>query len=272
MKWGLPDDEYDDEEYVDAVNTPNWNDPREGNPFPESGRPRVAKEAYQPRGIADGTVPKRQYIETDDEPWHSTCRPAQPLTKTAFEGAIKSSVGFIEAEEKLTIALSAAKNQEAVEKALELAKEEGAREGSPILATAEKLLKGFAKAEKTKAQLSEKLAKLKAEKPEPKPEEKAEEKAEEKTEEDAAMQLMKAAQEGDAAKLDEGDAAEEAEEVDPVAEWEEAVKKLEADIKGADDAALKGRPKAPKKAGAQGSGWDDMKRAAGGTHSTAGFV
>ena len=50
------------------------------------------------------------------------------------------------------------------------------------------------------------------------------------------------------------------------------IKAVEDDMKKAMDAALKARPKAPKKPGAQGSGWDDQKRAAGGTHSTAGFV
>lgn len=58
---------------------------------------------------------------------------------------------------------------------------------------------------------------------------------------------------------------------DPITLKEEEIKKTEEDLKKAMDAALKGRPKAPKKAGAQGSGWDDAKRTAGATHSTSGF-
>ena len=69
--------------------------------------------------------------------------------------------------------------------------------------------------------------------------------------------------EEDAAKKAEKE--EKKEEVDPI-------KAVEDDMKKAMDAALKARPKAPKKPGAQGSGWDDQKRAAGATHSTAGFV
>merc|ERR1712118_183964 len=177
-------------------------------------------------------------IESEDEPWHATSRPAQILDLPDFDQGLKNSIGFMEAEETLTIANSAAKNAEEVTKALEQAKKDGAREGSPALLAADKLLKAFQKADKTTADLNAKLEELKkaaeeAAKNPPPPEKKEEKKKEE--------------------------------EVDPI-------KAVEDDIKKAMDAALKARPKALKKPGAQGSGWDDQKRAAGATHSTAGFV
>lgn len=70
-------------------------------------------------------------------------------------------------------------------------------------------------------------------------------------------------------KAEEGEREAEAKEEKPPPD---PIKETEDEIKKAMDAALKARPKAPKKPGAQGSGWDDQKRAAGGTHSTAGFV
>lgn len=251
----------DNYEWVDAVSTPNWKDPREGQPFGkegESGKMRLAKETFQPRGISDATVLKRQYIETDDEPWHSTCRPAQPLTANTFSQALKSSIGFMAAEDNLTTALSAAKNSAAVEKALAAAEGDGARKGSPAYLNGDKVLKAFQKAEKAQPDLEAKVEELKAtlEKVKataPPVAEKAEEKTEEKKEE------------GDEAK------EEKEEKKDPVAEAEEALKKAEEDVKKSMDAALKARPKAPKKPGAQGSGWDDMKRTVGATHSTNGF-
>jgi hypothetical protein len=181
---------------VDAVNAPNWKDPREGQPFEEPGNVRLAVEAYQPRGISDATVRKRQYIEVDDEPWNSTSVSRITLDKSKIQTAEMSSIGFVAAEGALTTALSAAKSSADVTKALEKAEKDGARKGCPALGDADKLLKAFKKAEETEGE--------------------------------------------------------------------------EEDKKTAMDAALKGRPKAPKKPGAQGSGWDDMKRAVGSVHSTAG--
>jgi hypothetical protein len=273
----------EDDEWVDAVNTPTWEDPREGNPFTESGRPRKNKEAYQPRGIADATVIKRQYIETDDEPWHSTCRPVNPVTKGGFENAIKTSVGFIEAEEKLTTTLSAAKTADAVAKAKEKAIEDGARKGSPAMGVADKCLKAFEKAEKTTAQLSEKLTQLKAEaEAEAKVLAEAEAKAKAEAEAKAAAGADADAETKEDEKTEEkaeatadaeasADAEADKKEEEPEETAADRLKAAEEDIKKAMDAALKTRPKAPKKPGAQGSGWDDMKRGAGATHSTSGF-
>merc|ERR1712118_258187 len=90
----------------------------------------------------DGTLKKRtNLIESEDEPWHATSRPAQILDLPDFDQGLKNSIGFMEAEEALTIANSAAKNAEEVTKALEQAKKDGAREGSPALLAADKLLK-----------------------------------------------------------------------------------------------------------------------------------
>jgi hypothetical protein len=89
-----------DVEDVDAVNEPTqMGDKREGNPFDESdpSKPRWAREAYQPRGISDATVAKPQYIETQDEPWHSTCRPSQGFESQDLLNAEKSAIGFMAA-------------------------------------------------------------------------------------------------------------------------------------------------------------------------------
>jgi hypothetical protein len=165
---------------VDALNKPNWNDPREGNPFEESG-PRAAVEAYQPRGISDATVPKKQYIETEDEPWNFDARQTVTVTKSMLEDRFQASLPFVKAEEDLVTGLSKAKTKDEVKKLVEAAKD--ARPGCTALKSAEKLLKAF----------------------------------DEKSEEEA----------------------------------------------------LKARPKAPKAAGAQGAGWDTMKRAVAKVHDNS---
>jgi hypothetical protein len=171
---------------VDSVYTPSsLDDPRVGNPFEDEG-PRVAVEVYQPRGISDATVPKKQYIETEDEPWNSDCIETVTVTKGQLSQSFDASLPFLAAEEALVTELSTAEKKDAVTSAIAKAKARGARAGSPAFATAEKLLKAF----------------------------------EEKSEEEA----------------------------------------------------LKARPKAPKKAGAQGAGWDGMKRQVGAVHSTTGFT
>merc|ERR1712193_550408 len=185
----------------------------------------------------DGTLKKRtNLIESEDEPWHATSRPAQILDLPDFDQGLKNSIGFMEAEEALTIANSAAKK-------------DGAREGSPALLAADKLLKAFQKADKTTADLNAKLEELKkaaeeAAKNPPPPEEEEEE-----------MEAPVGVNDEDAPKEEKKEEKKKEEEVDPI-------KAVEDDIKKAMDAALKARPKAPKKPGAQGSGWDDQKRAA----------
>lgn len=56
--------------------------PGEGDPFGAiaqeySEANKDGLSAFQPRGISDATVidAYQSYIESDDEPWHSTCRP-----------------------------------------------------------------------------------------------------------------------------------------------------------------------------------------------------
>merc|ERR1719240_2323580 len=100
---------------VDALNTPTTGDPRVGNPFEENG-PRKAVEAYQPRGISDASVPKKQYIETEDEPWHSTSKQTVVVTKAQVESSFGASLPFMEAEAQLTLGLSKAEKKEEVKK------------------------------------------------------------------------------------------------------------------------------------------------------------
>jgi hypothetical protein len=246
----------EDYEWVDTLEKPSWKDPREGKPFEENGKLRMAKQVYQPRGINDGTLKKRtNLIESEDEPWHATSRPSQEtqaLDLGDFEKGLKNSIGFMQAEETLTIANSAAKNAEEVTKAVDAGLADGARPGSPALLSGDKLLKAFQKAEKTTAELTAKLEELKSQ----------------------PRNLLRDEKEEMAPPLGvkEEDAAQKAEKEEKKEEEVDPIKAVEDDMKKAMDAALKARPKAPKKPGAQGSGWDDPKRAAGGTHSTAGFV
>mmetsp|Transcript_46974 Transcript_46974/g.123252 ORF Transcript_46974/g.123252 Transcript_46974/m.123252 type:complete len:207 (-) Transcript_46974:366-986(-) len=126
-----------------------WNDPREGKPFGEAdgdnrpvGKVRNAVEAYQPRGITDATVIKPQYIETDDEPWHSTSRATVMVTKTDFAAA---DLPFIGAEEALEVALSKVEDAKAAQSAMDTALKAGARPGCPAIVAGEKVIKAFNK-------------------------------------------------------------------------------------------------------------------------------
>jgi hypothetical protein len=172
---------------VDALNTPvPTSDPRIGNPFEgDENNPRYAVEAYQPRGISDATVPKRQYIEIEDEPWHSTCKDTVVLSPDALFKSFGGALPFVEPEEALVLALSKVENKEDAKKAVTAAKAAGARDGSDAMTSADKVIKAF---------------------------------------------------------------------------------------ETSDEAGVKARPKAPKKAAATGKGWDGMKRGVGAVHSTAGFL
>lgn len=66
--------------------------PGEGDPFGEvaqafSDANKDGGSAYQPRGISDATVVDayQSYIEADDEPWHSTCRPVAVVDMAGLE-------------------------------------------------------------------------------------------------------------------------------------------------------------------------------------------
>lgn len=136
---------------------PSWNDPREGEPFGDGDRGadgyrkkvggvRVAEEAYQPRGISDATVIKPMYIETEDEPWHATCRPSGALpTKGDLEQGMANMLPFVKPQLDLEEALRNAKDGPEVEAAVAKFVAAGAREGSPATESAKKMLAAWAK-------------------------------------------------------------------------------------------------------------------------------
>lgn len=135
--------------------SPLWGDPREGKPFGDADRGddglrvvggvRGAVEVPVPRGLSDATVLKPQYIETDDEPWHSTCRSAVTITKAQLDSGYSAGLPFIVAEDALGAATREAKNAKDVEKAIATALAAGARAGCPAIKDAEKVIKAFAK-------------------------------------------------------------------------------------------------------------------------------
>ena len=125
--------------------------PGEGDPFRDGNMRRAEDIAIkQPRGIADGSA-NLQYIETEDEPWHATCRPTSRSTfisKKVLADSIAKDLPFVPAEEALDDALTTAKNEEEVEKAVKQALADGARPGCPAIDAAEKLKANMAKASK----------------------------------------------------------------------------------------------------------------------------
>jgi len=125
--------------------------PGEGNPFPETGMRRAEDLAVkQPRGIADGSA-NMQYIETDDEPWHSTCRPTSRSTAVnakVLGNALSSALPFAAAENALDVALCTAANDGDIDKAVKQALASGARPGCPAVEAADKLKANMAKAAK----------------------------------------------------------------------------------------------------------------------------
>jgi len=132
---------------VDALNQTPWNDPREGNPF-ESDGVRAGVEAYQPRGITDGTVPKKSFgtgrsIEECDEPWLTYSNPTSLPSLAELEQSFDASVGFMRAEEALTVGLSKATGKDEVKKLMDAASRDGARPGCPALKAGDKLLAAF---------------------------------------------------------------------------------------------------------------------------------
>jgi hypothetical protein len=135
-------------------NVPTWGDAREGEPFGKADRDdsgyrslggvRVAEESYMPRGISDANVIDgyQTYIETDDEPWHATCRPVAVVTKKDFGDA---ALPFIAAEEACEAAVRAAKDEKTVTSAIATALAAGARAGSPAIKACEKVAAAFKK-------------------------------------------------------------------------------------------------------------------------------
>jgi len=153
---------------------PVWGDPREGKPFGDADRDeakyvgtsdsgsfdvrkkiggvRTAEASKQPRGITDATVVKPQYIETEDEPWHATCRPASVITKGDLESSLEAGLPFIAPETKLGDDTRAAKDGKAMKASIDAALKAGARPGSPAIKAAEKVLKAFEGGDKDAAE------------------------------------------------------------------------------------------------------------------------
>ena len=131
--------------------------PGEGDPFPDGGMRRAEDIATkQPRGISDGSA-ALQYIETEDEPWHATCRPTSrstAISKKVLADSIARDLPFVPAEDALDDALVTAKNEAEVDKAMKQALADGARPGCPALHNAEKQLKAIAKAAKVDAAIA----------------------------------------------------------------------------------------------------------------------
>ena len=106
---------------------------------------RNAVEAYQPRAISDATVIKPQYIETDDEPWHSTSKQTITVNKSVLESSKTAGLPFVTAEDALGEAVRASKSEGDVKKAIATALAAGARAGSPAENAAKKVMEAFAK-------------------------------------------------------------------------------------------------------------------------------
>ena len=125
--------------------------PGEGNPFPETGMRRAEDLATkQPRGISDGSA-ALQYIETEDEPWHATCRPTSrstAISKKVLGDALSSALPFAAAEDALDAALCTATSDGDIDKAVKQALANGARPGCPAIDAADKLKETMAKASK----------------------------------------------------------------------------------------------------------------------------
>ena len=69
-------DEPKTKEKVEKVLLPGEGDPFSAEAIAYSEANKDGGSAFQPRGISDATViDDAGYIENEDEPWHSTCRP-----------------------------------------------------------------------------------------------------------------------------------------------------------------------------------------------------
>jgi hypothetical protein len=124
--------------------------PGEGDPSGGAGGMRRAEDlaVRQPRGIADGGA-NLQYIETDDEPWHSTCRPT--VRSTAINGkvlkdALGTALPFAAAEDALDDVICSATDEKAIDDAVKKALANGARPGCPAIDSAGKQKAAMAKA------------------------------------------------------------------------------------------------------------------------------
>jgi len=118
--------------------------PGEGDPFCDG----IRKPADGPRpdqGQARFTA-DAGYIEADDEPWHSTCRPKTAvITKGVLDSTLTSALPFLAPEDALLDALRAATDDGSIKSAVEACLSAGGRPGCPAIDTADKMLAEFKK-------------------------------------------------------------------------------------------------------------------------------
>ena len=130
--------------------------PGEGDPFAGYGvldnNPAEESISFIGRNADNG------YIENDDEPWHSTCKPmtAAP-TKGVLASSFEATVPYFAAEEALTIAMTTVATPADVDAAIKACVADGGRPGCPAIMAAEKAKKD-AKDGKVKAAVLKKVA------------------------------------------------------------------------------------------------------------------
>jgi len=123
--------------------------PGEGDPFNEGLMRRAEDIAVPtPRDLVDATVLKPQYIETEDEPWHATCRASSVVTKADFDAGFAAALPFAAAEDALDAGLATAADADAVDALVKACLASGGRVGCPAIEASEKLKKNMAAAAK----------------------------------------------------------------------------------------------------------------------------
>lgn len=114
--------------------------PGEGDPFCDGIRKPVEgprPDQGQARFVADAG-----YIEDDDEPWHSTCRPKTAvITKGMLDSTFVSALPFIAPEEALMDTLRQVETKGEIEAAIKKCLADGGRPGCPAIDAAEKSIK-----------------------------------------------------------------------------------------------------------------------------------
>merc|ERR1712060_87367 len=86
------------------------------------------------------------YIESEDEPWHSTCRPRTlALDKALATESFNKALPYVPPEEALVMALTKVKTLEDIDKAIETCLADGGRPGCSALESAEKIKKAAEK-------------------------------------------------------------------------------------------------------------------------------
>lgn len=114
--------------------------PGEGDPFADGIRKPV--DGPRPDEGIQRWHSDSGYIENDDEPWHSTCRPrTATITKGTLESTFEAALPFVAPEEGLMEALRQADSIDAIEKAIAACLAAGGRKGCPAIVAAEKSIK-----------------------------------------------------------------------------------------------------------------------------------